>query len=121
MCLKKLEKLKDDIYNALAIKFTISDNVSIYINSEDIDCIPHFHYVHKDGFVTTIRMDKEEYLNTSKTLSNDEKGVLQDFLEMPFKNQKFFGTNWDFLVMSWNMNNDIQLDEEQKLDYRNLK
>lgn len=131
MCMKKLENLKtqihekrekqDDIYDSLAVKFQISNEVFIYINSEDKDPIPHFHYNRGSVFATLIRMDKEEYLGTSKRISYEEKSALQNFLEQPVQNPRYTGTNWEFLVMGWNMNNDIQLDEERKLDYRNLK
>lgn len=45
-----------------------------------------------------------------------------DFLSQSFGRKKFSGTNWEFLVLSWNINNsDIEISDDLEMpDYSKL-
>lgn len=99
------------------------DNYYIYINTSDIEKYPHFHYVDSitkgDNFSTCIKIDKEEYLNhqinRNDKLTEKQRTNLQEFLNSNFKDDRFKGTNWDYIVALWNMNNTIQVDESKPI------
>lgn len=125
--LKKLEEM------AVRVGIT-SKNYLVYVNTDDGGNIPHFHYVDeatrgkdsKKGFHTCIKLEVPEYFNhegKEDKLSSKQKKELNEFLRKPFDRPKFQGTNWDYIVMIWNMNNsDKNIDEDQEIpDYTKLK
>lgn len=106
-------------------------NYLIYVNTDDKGNIPHFHCVDNNTrgseFHTCIRIDKAEYfLHEGKMdiiTKGKERKALNDFLKSPFAKSKFQGTNWEYIVMIWNMNNsEVEVDEElDQPNYTNIK
>lgn len=129
------ESKKERLLLEMAVTVGVTeDSYLIYVNSDDSGYIPHFHYVDetsrgrdkKKGFHTCIRLDKPEYFHhTGKegTLNSKQLKELIEFLNSPFSKPKFNGTNWDYMVMIWNMNNSKQnVDEDMNIpDYSKLK
>ena len=103
----------------------------IYVNTDDSGKVPHFHCVDSNSrgnkFHTCIRIDKAEYFkhgNKNDTIKDGkERKALDEFLRSPFAKPKFNGTNWEYIVMIWNMNNsDVEVDESlEQPDYSNIK
>ena len=106
-------------------------NYLIYVNTDDSGNLPHFHCVDAstrgNEFHTCIRIDTAEYFihegKENKITNIRERKALDKFLREPFSKPKFNGTNWEYIVMIWNMNNsnaDVDEDLEQP-DYTLLK
>lgn len=102
----------------------------VYVNTNDSGNIPHFHYVDLESngkdFNVSIRIDVAQYFKHKRKMNNlsaEQKICLQEFLASSFAKKRFHGTNWDYIVMMWNMNNSgIVVDEDLAMpDYRNLK
>lgn len=110
-------------------------NYLIFVNTDDPGKIPHFHVVDatsngkdkKKGFSTCICIDKPEYFiygnKTDKITNGGQRKALDTFLRQPFQYKKFNGTNWEYIVMIWNMNNsEVTIDEDVvQPDYTLLK
>lgn len=92
----------------------------IYVNTDDEGNIPHFHCVDNNTrgktFHTCIQIEKSQYFThgnkQDKITSSRNRKALDTFLRQPFEKPKFNGTNWEYIVMIWNMNNSSsQVDE----------
>lgn len=126
--LKELTKLQE---MAVRVGIIEKGDYLIYVNTDDSGNIPHFHCVDNNTggqkFNTCIRIDKPEYfLHGYKidTITNGrERKALDTFLRQPFSKPKFNGTNWEYIVMIWNMNNSsVEVDETmEQPDYTKLK
>lgn len=101
----------------------------IYIRTDDPGKIPHMHIWDRNSkgekFHTYVRLDRAEYFHhTGKedTLDSKQRKELVNFLKKPYKNKKFNGTNWEYLLIQWNENNsDIEIDIDSKMpDYSQL-
>ena len=70
---------------------------------------------------TLYRIKAVREMIVSKTEEARRK-ALDKFLRSPFSKPKFNGTNWEYIVMIWNMNNSqIEVDEKLKQpDYRTI-
>ena len=135
----KSEKLEQETINNLvkfeemAVRVGIIEkgNYLIYVNTDDKGNIPHFHVVDDttrgDIFNSCIQIEKAQYFthgshNDKLTNSKDRK-ALDEFLRQPFAKPKFNGTNWEYIVMIWNMNNSsTQVNEElEQPNYTTIK
>lgn len=108
----------------------INSKLMVYVNSDDSGSIPHFHIVDETTrgkeFNTCVRIEKAQYFthsNKQDRLNTTQRKQLQKFLSQPFKRSKFNGTNWEFIVMSWNDNNsNSNVDEKLKQpNYTNIE
>lgn len=124
--LEDLTLREEDLLEIARIGFT-SDGYEVYINTDDPGNIPHFHYRKKGSWEghTCIRLDKPEYFlhgNKQAILNNKQKKELIYFLSAKPLKAKKFGTNWEFLLSMWNVNNsDIEISEDVQMpDYNKL-
>ena len=114
----------------------IIGGMQIFVRTNDAGKIPHFHIWDansrgtdkKKGFHTCIRIDKCEYfLHEGKMDAIDDKKareLLVNFLNSKSSSKRFKDfTNWQVLVVLWNMNNsDVEVDEDIEMpDYTQLK
>lgn len=125
---KRLIKLEE-----MAVRVGVIEvgNYLIYVNTDDSGNVAHFHCVDANTrgneFHTCICIDKPEYFlhegKTDKITNGKERKALDRFLREPFSKPKFNGTNWDYIVMIWNMNNSqVTVDEEMSQpDYTKLQ
>jgi hypothetical protein len=105
-------------------------NYYVYVNTDDGGNVPHFHIVDANTrgkqFHCCVKIEKSEYFDhgfkTDKITNSKERKALDSFLREPFQKSKFNGTNWEYIVMIWNMNNsDMDVDEElPQPDYTKL-
>ncbi len=122
-----------DIEGIDRIGFT-DDGYEVFVVTDDniLSDVPHFHYRKKEKgktceFHTCIRFDRPAYyhhLGNEDTLNNEQKDNLIKFLmagKEKIGNHKF--TNWEWLLLSWNSQNDsINVDNDLPVpDYRKLK
>ena len=124
-----------DPFMEMAVRVGVTDDsYLIYVNTDDGGKIPHFHYVdensrgknRKTGFNSCVKIESAEYFCHGKycdRLNTKQRKELQEFLSSPFEKPRFHGTNWDYIVMLWNMNNsDVEVSEDMNMpDYRNLR
>lgn len=119
-----------DTYDYLGemAKIGTFNNIEIFVRTNDPGKIPHFHFIDKNKKKDNegcIRIDCPEYFDhEGKTLhlNSSQKKEMIDFLSQPFGRKKFSGTNWEFLVLSWNINNsDIEISDDLEMpDYSKL-
>lgn len=122
-----------DIEGIDRIGFT-DDGYEIFVVTDDdiLSDVPHFHYRKKEKgkaceFHTCIRFDKPEYyhhLGNEDTLNSEQKENLIKFLMTKDKKigkNKF--TNWEWLILSWNsQNNEIKIADDLIVpNYKKLK
>lgn len=74
--------------------------------------ISHFHICRgkpeSPTWETCVRLDQAQYFHHGskrEVLNSREKDDLVAFLEKPFPRPRFAGTNWEFIVFLWNVNN----------------
>lgn len=87
----------------------IDDNYEIYVNTNDIGNIPHFHLRDKgtmgNEFHTCIEIQRNHYFHHNAKedfLTIKMRKNLMKFLE---SNDEYGETNWIVLIKEWNRNN----------------
>lgn len=103
--------LRENILLEIARVEFMNGKYEIYIYTDDLSDIPHFHIWDKEtkgqNFHTCIKIITPEYFyHTGKEniLNNKMKKELIEFLQLPSKNKRY-STNWEYLVSMWNDNN----------------
>ena len=109
---------------------TTDDKYEIVIFTNDPGNIAHFHYrdsqTRGQEFHTCIKIEKAEYFHhTGKedVLNSSQRKELVKFLNEPYHNKRFNGTNWHYLLNLWNNENNSNLVVDEDLvmpDYRQL-
>lgn len=68
---------------------------------------PHMHITKNGKTVCCPRLDCLDYWHKEKFKKCDSnlREILYEYMKMPYRNRKFHGTNWDYLVDAWNGNN----------------
>ena len=124
---KRLIKLEE---MAVRVGIVEKGNYLIFVNTDDSGNIPHFHCVDAEtrgnNFHTCIMISEARYFNhgskQDKITDGKQRKALDRFLRQPFGNAKFTGSNWDYIVMIWNMNNSsADVDIETQPDYSNIE
>lgn len=127
--MKILKHSYTDITGMARAGFT-KDNYEIYVNTDDGDNIPHFHYRLKSDwnkFHTCIRLDSPEYFHHNgkgDVLNSSQKKNLQKFLSSPVTLSRYkgkFENNFELLRFLWDINNsNVQSDDWDLPDYTTL-
>ena len=103
-------------------------NLELYINTDDVCPLPHFHICDKDTkgkvFNTAICLDDVVYLDHSgKTdwLDVKQKKRLINFFQS--KKEPLDITNWQYILILWNTNNEyVKIDLDAPMpDYTKLQ
>lgn len=118
-----------DITGMARAGFT-KDNYEVYVNTDDGDNIPHFHYRLKSDwnkFHTCIRLDSPEYFHHNgkeDVLNSSQKKNLQKFLSSQVTLSRYkgkFENNFELLCFLWDINNsNVQSDDWALPDYTTL-
>lgn len=101
----------DSISEEIARIGYTKDSYEVYVVTDDLGTIPHFHYrkgiYDRDLFHTCIKMENAEYFHhdgNEDVLSKEQQRELIEFLNSkPLKAN--YDTNWQFLISMWNVNN----------------
>ncbi len=103
------------------------NNIEINIWTNDPGVIPCFRFKdlsnNNEGCIQLPQADYFVYDKYNAVLNPSQKIELLNFLKSDFdKSSRFVGTNWDYLILMWNMNNPTrQMDEDIKMpDYLKL-
>ena len=105
-------------------------NYLVYVNTDDSGNIPHFHVVDNnttgDEFHTCIMIEESRYFTHNSKVDKLTRGKdrknLDKFLRQKFSNSKFNGTNWEYIVMIWNMNNsNVVIEDIKQPDYSTIE
>ena len=121
---------RQNIEGMARIGFT-PDNYEVYVDTDDGEKIPHFHYKLKtdwNKFHTCIQIEKPEYFHhTGKesVLNSKQIRLLTRFLKSPVALSQYaekFSSNFELIIFLWNINNsDVIVDPEAKIpDYYQL-
>lgn len=105
------------------------NNIEIFVRSNDPGKVPHFHFIDKNKKKNNegcIKIKVSEYFDHEGKLlhlNTSQRKEMIKFLKQPFIKKKFLGTNWEYLVQLWNINNsDVEIDDDQEMpDYSELK
>lgn len=127
-----VEETKKLILQEMSVRVgnVIGGKYLVYVNTDDSGNIPHFHIVDTNSrgeeFHTCVKIDNPEYFhhgNKTDTFNTRQLKELNNFLASPFEKSKFHGTNWEYIVMIWNMNNSSTVieDDASQPDYTKLK
>ena len=90
------------------------DSFEVYVNTDDLGSIPHFHFRNSkecDKFHTCIKIESPEYFHhTGKEgiLNSSMKKSLQNFMESPVninKHKDKFSNNCELVCFLWDINN----------------
>lgn len=99
----------------------ILDDYDIVTYDFDKISEPHFHVIDNDTkgkkFNCRIKIKVPEYLNSDDKLTNDQIDKLIEILNSSYDNIN----NWKFLILTWDHNNDIEVDNFDIPDYTKLK
>lgn len=106
------EKLRESMLLEMARVGFIDDEYEVYIHTDDLGNIPHFHIwdaeTRGQKFHTCIRIESPEYFHhTGKEdyLNSSMRKELIKFLKSKPTKLKRYDTNWEVVVDMWNANN----------------
>lgn len=121
-----LKLTEQDLYEMARIGFT-NDSYEVYVNTDDLGSIPHFHYRKQGSWEghTCIRLDKAEYFlhgDKQATLNAKQKKELIMFLQSKPTRKTMYATNWEYLLDAWNTNNsNVEISTDSSMpDYTKL-
>lgn len=121
-----------DIRGITRIGFTNKGYEVLIVTDDDLlSNIPHFHYRKKqkgkpNEFHTCIKLISAEYyhhIGDENILDDNQIEDLIKFLNSKPLNNKHFKSNWEFLLFSWNSQNEnLQINDQLKMpSYNRLK
>lgn len=102
--------------------------LEIIVRSNDPGKLPHFHIIDTNKNSNNegcIRIDEPYYFDhngKAMHLNSTQRKELIAFLSEPFRKPKFNGTNFEYIVQLWNINNsDVEIDDDIEMpDYSKL-
>lgn len=107
-------------------------NLELYVNTDDLETIPHFHIRDRDNwdnFHSCIKILSAEYFShegKEDVLNSKQRKKLQEFMEAP-ADIDIEGVNeinnWKYICVLWNSNNSsAKVPKDAKMpDYRQLR
>ena len=107
----------EDSYREMAVPVINEPNLRVFVNTDDLDNVPHFHVqqgsYENDEWVATLetrlRLDTAEYLTDTIEdirLSPEVMKYIVQYFKIPHKRFRHSGgvaySNWQIMCVSWN-------------------
>lgn len=103
------ETNKNEILQEIARIGFMTPKLEVYIQTDDLGKIPHFHIRNlQESFETCIEIKSNNYFlhgDYTGKLNNEEETILNAFVRSVPKDDDVFKTNYESIVYEWNKNN----------------